>query len=130
MIVGFTGTREGMTVHQIKTLIRLLRTLDIEEIHHGGCVGADEQFHRIASKLFPGAWTVNHPCDIKKYRAYIVADVCYTSIPALARNKMIVDQSDILIACPKTKEEELRSGTWSTVRYARKIGKPAEVIEP
>lgn len=130
MIVGFTGAREGMTFKQIKALIRLLRTLDLNEAHHGGCVGADEQFHKIICKLFNQAWTVNHPCDIKKYRANIIADVRYTSIPALARNKMIVDQSDILIACPKTKEEELRSGTWSTVRYARKIGKPVKIVEP
>ena len=130
MIVGFTGTREGMTFCQVKALIRLLRKLNPEEIHHGGCIGADEQFHKIVCKLFYGAWAVNHPCDIEKYRAKIIADETRQILPALVRNTVIVNESDILIACPKTKEEELRSGTWSTVRYARKIGKPVEIIEP
>lgn len=41
--------------------------------------------------------------------------------PYLERNANIVEESSILIACPIDKnEEEWRSGTWSTVRKARK----------
>jgi len=39
----------------------------------------------------------------------------------LERNLDIVKNSSLLIACPINKnKEELRSGTWSTIRKARK----------
>jgi len=38
----------------------------------------------------------------------------------LKRDRRQVAWSHILIAAPKTNEEMLRSGTWATVRYARK----------
>jgi hypothetical protein len=44
--------------------------------------------------------------------------------PFLDRNKDIVNSCDILIACPENDIEVLRSGTWSTIRYAKKINKP------
>ena len=39
------------------------------------------------------------------------------------RNKDIVNSCDILIACPENDKEVIRSGTWSTIRYAKKINK-------
>jgi len=43
--------------------------------------------------------------------------------PYLDRNQDIVDGADILIAAPNEDKEIVRSGTWSTVRYARKSKK-------
>jgi hypothetical protein len=48
----------------------------------------------------------------------------------LERNKDIVRESASLIAAPLQAEEQQRSGTWSTVRFARKIGKPVFLILP
>ena len=39
------------------------------------------------------------------------------------------DETDMLVACPKG-PEEVRSGTWSTVRFARKRGKRIVIIMP
>ena len=40
----------------------------------------------------------------------------------LHRNIDIIKNSSLLIACPVDKnKEELRSGTWSTIRQARKL---------
>ncbi len=50
--------------------------------------------------------------------------------PYLKRNHDIVDESDILIGFPSSEEERLRSGTWATVRYARKTGKRIYIIFP
>lgn len=36
--------------------------------------------------------------------------------PYMIRNQMIVDHSDMLIACPKEADHSVRSGTWSTIR--------------
>jgi hypothetical protein len=49
--------------------------------------------------------------------------------PPLDRNKKIVFDSDEMIAAPSG-PEVLRSGTWSTVRYARKTRKKITVIYP
>ncbi|KKM09958.1 hypothetical protein LCGC14_1722330, partial [marine sediment metagenome] len=43
----------------------------------------------------------------------------------LARNKLMVARADFLIATPKTMKEVMRgSGTWATIRYARKADIP------
>jgi len=44
----------------------------------------------------------------------------------LARNRMMVDRAEMVIAFPRG-PEVLRSGTWATVRYARKENKQVVV---
>jgi predicted Rossmann fold nucleotide-binding protein DprA/Smf involved in DNA uptake len=46
----------------------------------------------------------------------------------LVRNRAIVNSSGLLIAAPAG-EEILRSGTWSTVRYARSKDKRVRILE-
>jgi hypothetical protein len=48
----------------------------------------------------------------------------------LKRNPLIVDAGQRLIACPKNDQMTVRSGTWSTVRYASKQGRVIEIIYP
>ena len=48
----------------------------------------------------------------------------------LVRNKDIVDQSKILIACPETAYEKSRSGTWSTINYAKRKKRKILIIFP
>jgi outer membrane protein insertion porin family len=57
------------------------------------------------------------------------AVVITTTVTPLDRNRAIVDSCDVLIACPKGPEEQ-RSGTWATVRYARKQKKRIVIIWP
>lgn len=97
-------------------------------VHHGDCVGADAEFHDIAWGM---CFIIVHPPIEDMYRAFCIApDKTLEPRPYLARNKDIVNQSDILIAAPNTLVEEWRSGTWSTVRYARKMGKPVIILDP
>ncbi len=132
--VGFTGTQQGMTDLQKYQLALRIEKLILENgaiyFHHGDCIGADEESHHIAIGL--GLKVIVHPCDINAKRAYCTLNVefCYSSKPPLDRNKDIVNQSDILLAAPKGRIEELRSGTWSTVRFAKKQKKPFEIINP
>lgn len=121
--IGFTGTREGMTTVQLEKLIKTVKWLakSATEAHHGCCIGADEQFHVIAS--LNGLKTHSHPSTLIGYTAKITnADIIHESKPPLDRNQDIVDASDILIATPKENYEVLRSGTWSTIRKAQKKG--------
>jgi len=50
--------------------------------------------------------------------------------PPLVRNRIIVNSSEVLIVAPRTKYKVLRSGTWSTYRYARQLGKPTYLVYP
>lgn len=130
--LGFTGTADGMTVPQKRTVGRVVHWLAPEDAHHGDCVGADAEFHDIVSDGDTEACTLIHvhppvnPCA----RAWKTGAVIYAVRPYLKRNRDIVAVSNVLVAAPKGFSEELRSGTWATVRYARKKGIPIIIVLP
>ncbi len=128
MIIGFTGTQDGMTPTQVEILISVLSGLEIEEVHHGDCIGADTEFHNVVVSVCSTAKIIIHPPNNASKRAFNSGFVLCEK-PYLTRNKDIVNAVDMMIAMPKG-EETVRSGTWSTVRYARKIGKPVVIIYP
>ena len=82
MIIGFTGTQKGLTATQYDALHdllqRLLRRGDISEVHHGDCIGADEEFHMICSSIQlqdrlrgkPTFHIIIHPPDKNDKRAF------------------------------------------------------------
>jgi len=122
MRIGFTGTRKGLTVQRAVQLRNALETISPESVVHGDCIGADAQFHDICREL--GIRPIElRPCDIASQRAGCIADKVYPVKPPLERNRDIVNDCDMLIACPSGHTEILRSGTWQTVRYARKVGR-------
>jgi len=59
-----------------------------------------------------------------------VTTMHYDPRPPLVRNRDIVDATDMLIAAPATRKEVLRSGTWATIRYAKKMKKWIYIIYP
>lgn len=131
MIVGFTGTRNGMTDNQLEALRLLLSTSGVEEVHHGDCVGSDAQFHRIATEL--GISVVIHPPTNSKLRAFCESTRYEPPKEYLARNRDIVSASDLLVAAPKEADEPepgRGQGTWSTVRYARRFDRTLRVLWP
>jgi hypothetical protein len=125
--VGITGAQRGITPEARASLIMALQEVKAEEVHHGDCVGADASAHAEALKL--GLRVVLHPPIQDAFRAFCAGHSrTVTILPPLAytvRNRKIVDGTDGLIALPATKEEQLRSGTWSTYRYARGVNKSA-----
>ena len=127
--IGFTGTRHGMNDVQQKEFEKLIKSKDFEEFHHGMCVGSDQQSHEFitAIKKIKSAKTVGHPPKFKKFMADCPCDITMKPYDYLKRNKNIVDETDILIATPDVKEK-VRSGTWSTIRYARKQHKKIYII--
>ena len=90
-------------------------------------MGADEQAELLARGL--GYVTVAHPPTNPHLRAYTTSDITLDPADYLVRNRAIVDAADVMIACPDG-PERLRSGTWATIRYARKVGKDLCVIGP
>lgn len=126
--VGITGTRLGATDEQLLHLDLLLAELEPEVLHHGDCWGVDAQANDLAIER--GIPVVIHPPENLRYWAdceMAEGSIRLPSKPYIPRNHDIVDACDILIAVPSGPEKP-RSGTWATVRYARKQGRKVVVI--
>jgi hypothetical protein len=137
MIIGFTGTQAGMSSHQKSRLQYVLTWLlnDLDDVrtpapqfHHGDCIGSDYEAAVIAKRM--GFWIVAWPPINPAKRGWFESNDEHEPGPYLERNRKMVDSVQRLIAAPKEMEETLRSGTWSTVRYARKVRKPVEILWP
>lgn len=142
--MGFTGTRQGMTPAQKKVFERLVWT-NPETFHHGDCVGADSDAHDIVVacletpplNVLSRTRIVIHPPITEteahqKLRANKADQYTIEVLPAkphLERNRDIVDACDVLVATPKTRTKH-RSGTWSTITYAKRMGKLVCIIYP
>jgi hypothetical protein len=111
-----------MTHQQIEAMDRVLLRVglgNIEAFHHGDCVGADAEAHAIALERSLRIYL--HPPDVDAKRAFCPeASFTFAPRPYLERNRAIVNACRVLIAAPSQSAEVLRSGTWATVRYARR----------
>jgi len=137
LAIGLTGTRVGMTKQQHCRVVALLDQLKPAVGRHGDCIGSDAQFHILC--LERGIRVVIHPPSNPKYRAWCSkasqsrppVDVeVLPKAPYIVRDHAMVDAVQVLLATPKTEAEVLRSGTWSTVRYACKVGRKLFLITP
>lgn len=126
MIVGFTGTRAGMSLVQMRFLEEILIDLKVTQLHHGCCVGADSQANRMAQSL--GIKTVGHPPLNTTLMADCKVDYLHEPQHYLKRNHDIVDETALLLVAPLERTEKHRSGTWATYRYANKTGKSLIVL--
>lgn len=129
MIIGFTGTREGMTVAQTNALIQAILDLggDYREAHHGDCVGADRQFDQICRELLFDL-IVAHPPKDDKLRAYCDADIILPVKDYSDRNQDIVNASTYVIGAPLDNSQ--KGGTWQTIKMAQKKGNLYKVVFP
>lgn len=139
-IIGFTGTRKGMSDNQSRHFSQIIYNLMFKPfttLKMGDCIGADLQASKIYVEIMEGAFLDIHPPTNPQYRAWIgikqllrgehsLKEVkIFKEKPYGVRDKDIVDECTLLLAAPLDEnKEELRSGTWQTVRYARKIKKP------
>lgn len=129
MILGFTGTREGMTPDQKIAVRRWCARNAPKTLHHGCCIGADED---IVTILADSAVVIGHPPsdgELQSKYATGMSELLENPAEYLSRNQAIVKACDTLLATPKG-PEELRSGTWSTIRYARRKVKTVVIVWP
>lgn len=132
MNYGFTGTRAGMTDRQKFALAVIIGdgTSCGGEFHHGGCRGADLEAHKIVGCF---ARRIVHPGSAGQHYSWEECGTYDTLLPwspYLSRNHNIVDATEALIAAPKSLVEERRSGTWATIRYARRVARPVIILDP
>jgi len=137
VVLGFTGTRQGMTDEQARRIEKIVEKLvgkksGVAEAHHGDCVGGDEEFHDICR--FFKIDVVLHPPTNDKLRAFCQGAVRVEEPqPYLTRNVIIVNTCNLLLAAPKEDSEPLPArgqGTWSTIRYARKTDCLLRIVWP
>jgi hypothetical protein len=129
MRVGFTGTRHGMSAAQLDQLGFVLGLLMMSSprpimFDHGdgpgvdGRPSADAQAAQLAERY--GFVPAPHPVEQAENETWASA--------ALRRDRVIAATCDVLVAAPRRDAEEVRSGTWATVRYAREAGKPVVML--
>ena len=126
--LGFTGTRKGMSKAQKQTFADLLMDLPVREFHYGNCYGADLEALSILESFMPSLYVISHPATITK--SPLQGDLIKGRKKPLSRNTDIVLASDLLIAAPKGYKEEKRSGTWATIRRARKNNVETKILNP
>jgi hypothetical protein len=124
-IVGFSGTRIGMTEQQSAIVADLLRVIAPTEARHGDCVGADAEFHKIAAAQL-GARIVVHPPTDPRLRAFCKGDEVLDPLPYLVRNTAIVLASNLLIATPAS--AMVTGGTWFTINEALRLERRTVIV--
>ena len=133
--ISMTGTRRQhklttVQLENFKNLMRQYKAQGYTHLNHGDCIGADAIAHDMAVEL--GLEIIIHPPDDSKYRAQctgrhveIMPEKSYR-----ARNQQIVNNGAVLLALSRSNTELTYSGTWMTVRMARKKGIPIVICYP
>lgn len=140
MIIGFTGTREGLTNQQLGWLVTTFETGKqdgtLAEVHHGGCVGADAAVHAQAIELeIPiHVWPPINPkyLAVETLAPHPLVTV-HRGMQYLDRDRQIVGATYGLVALPKHNEQPERmlwGGTWYTVDFAERMNKPVIICYP
>lgn len=129
--IGFTGTQQRISDTQRYSLLFVLakaRVRGARWMDNGDCIGADATAGAIWRTLEGLLWL--HPPVNDAKRAFQAADFASEALPYLDRNRAIVDKCDWLVATPAEMFEQQRSGTWATIRYARKVGRNHVIVWP
>ncbi len=143
--IGFTGPIADMNEFQVEQFTKIISGfLPVFVFHHGDALGADATAHALVTQTFrtllncqpniekhPGYGKGMNASSTNPKRAYCEGfTICHPAKPYMERNTDIAQVLDILIATPSTPTQELRSGTWSTVRRALKLHKGIILIPP
>lgn len=117
-----TGTQRGMTPVQRAEFTLALLSLGEDDtpnvLHEGDCIGADTTAALIGREL--GFKIVSHPPTLAVKRAFFPADEEMPKKDYISRNHDIVNAVKYMLATPGEMTEQLRSGTWATIRYFKK----------
>lgn len=131
MIVSVSGTREGASDAQLlalaETLLHYTGLHKTIELHHGDCLGVDQQAAEMAAMM--QHTTVSHPPTKDNMRAFHESDVVMPAKGYLERDRDLAELCDVLVALPLVHDVNANSGTWYTIRHAMRINKDIIVID-
>lgn len=131
-VYGVTGARKINEKHEKEIVLIFLELLTMDRLVHGCCTGVDELCTFLVIGEGPSITAIVPPNRrLVSQRAYKNSDeiVLIPDGPDgyKRRNQEVVDRSDVLLAFPMYPENHplsRRSGTWQTVRLARRKGIP------
>ena len=130
--IGLAATCEGLTLVQTDWLAEMLLVLRLRgavELHHGVCIGGDDQANTLAHEI--GYTTVGHPLVSGRYCDHTDCDEYRRPLHRGAFDDVIIRETDLLLAFPRTDVEQyVNSNVWLTIRRAGKRGMPRLVILP
>lgn len=106
-------------------------------LHHGCATGADSAAHYsvrlLTNTVIHGHPGVNHRGEAAYRMPYTEYNIMHPEKPYLARNADIVSFANALVAAPQYEEthpKSAHSGTWQTIRLARKASIPILIVWP
>lgn len=137
-ILAVTATRKGLTLPQERTFVSVIRCAicDPFVFHHGAAVGGDCDLTRLAVAMRQLGRTIRivaWPSNLASQQAasaLAVSDEVKPAAPPLERNLNMIANADMVMAFPAGFHEEVRSGTWATVRAAERNSIPVTMIWP
>lgn len=130
MRYSVTGTLDCFSTDHVAIIEQALGCLThVERFSTGGAFGVDSVAARLAAQLHPRALHELYYPYGEWWNEDLLSDrYWWTKVAVhggyMVRNDALVAACDVLLAFPKTSEEEQRSGTWATIRRARKAEKP------
>lgn len=125
-----TGTTECRTDEHWDIIDNAIKCLThVHTFNTGGALGVDSVAARLAAKRHPQAFHVLYYPETLFWNKPLLQESFWWHTWAVAgsymdRNDVLVLNCNILLAFPQTAAEVQRSGTWATVRRARKAKKP------
>ena len=132
--ISFSGPTEVNALEEAY-IAKVVHDLEADEFNSGGAFGVDSKaalyawaFHREAKHrlIVPkGCWHNEKLVEILSKHPSITVE--YVEGGYMRRNDRLVEACTRLVALPRTSREELRSGTWATIRRARKAGVPVDI---
>lgn len=136
--LGVTGTRNGISHAQRDFAKSFLAQCDVgSTLRHGACLGADDDIVRI---VFNMNYYRNNLFSIIAYPPIVETFYSHISViksneimsreDYLERNLRIVQDCNFLLAFPGQDYEVVRSGTWATVRMARRLKREHMIVLP
>jgi len=130
-----TGRARELSPAEVEIVRSVIASLkDVTEFTTGAAVGVDTTAHYVARLEHPNAYhrlcIPAAPHNASLYKDDENSRVILEYAPKgrsrsesyMLRNDRVVAHADILLAFPETSSEELRSGTWATVRRALNAG--------
>jgi hypothetical protein len=140
VIVSFTGPEEidGDDARYVREVVAKIVQVPQMMFVTGGAVGVDTVVARAAREFFPDAHHLvvvpgRADCrwnrDLRReFEVRYGPERSTTGATYMARNDLLVRYADELYAFPWTSDEEGRSGTWATIRRARKASVPIKMF--
>jgi hypothetical protein len=132
MKLCFAGSRFGMTIQQkLKVKEFILKNKNkIEEIRHGDIIGGDEEFHSILFHLDMINKVHIHPAYDRKSRALCKSPNIYKPQNTSTRKKIMLDNSNFLLATPNTYRYGNRFDVWSYIKIAQEKNIETMIVYP